>query len=392
MMRRFIISVMVGLHAFALGASVDVTDIVRSLEDAGFADIRAAQTDEYVVVSLACDSYKLPSEGLGVARRILEEAMSGDSRGIKLVCTDRNIPEVTMSYDPASGEWHTTRRLDESWDVVKVEPKTGSSIGKVDIVVYPQISIKNLIINQVYQTLWQLGPALEVSLWKGMKFSYQLRYPLFNDGYGEAESKVHPGMVTLSQSFRDPWNFNIHGKLTAGVFSANRYGLALESAWYLPDERFSFDTQLALLGNSYFDGFVFKFAREFCFRWNVAFNYYMPVIDTQFTLRMQKFLLGDVGLKYEMIRHFRRSSVGLYAEKGRDSPLNVGFRFQISLPPYNMKRRGYAPRVITSGAMGMSYNSNNEQFYYKEFRTEASDNIMGKNAYNPFFLDKHIRQ
>lgn len=390
MMRKLLIFVLFVVQTAVLAAA-DIDDIVCRLENAGFADIRAAQTEEYVVVSLSCDSYKLPVEGLSRARQILEDALEENPVKIKVICTDRNVPQLTMTFDPSSGRWSTTRRLDESWDVVKVERRTASSIGRTNILFYPQISIKNLIINQVYQTLWQISPAVEVSLWPGMKLSYQLKYPLFNDGFGDAESKVHPGMMALSQSFRDPWHLNVFGKVTAGVFSSNRYGLALEAWYYFPGERLSVDTQLAMLANCYFDGFVFKFGRHPYFRWNVALNYYMPSLDTQFTLRLQKFLLGDVGLKYEMIRHFDRCSVGLYAEKAREAPLNVGFRFQVSLPPYNMKRRGYAPRVSTSTSMGMSYNSNNELYYYKEFRTEASDNILWKNAYNPFFIDRHAK-
>ena len=91
-----------------------------------------------------------------------------------------------------------------------------------------------------------------------------------------------------------------------------------------------------------------------------------------------------------MIRHFRHCSTGLYAEKARSAQLNVGFRFQVALPPYNQKRRGYIPRVRTSGQMGMSYNANNEQYYYKEFRTEASDNIMSKNQFNPYFIESQL--
>lgn len=389
-MKRILASVLVFIWSVAL-LGADIDGIVHRLEGAGFADIRAAQTDEYVVVALSCDSYRLPVEGLARARQILEAALADEDIIIKVICTDRNVPQVTMTYNPSSGRWHTTRNLDESWDVVKVEPRTASSIGRSELLFYPQITIKNLIINQVYQSLFQISPAFEVSLWPGMKFSYQLKYPIFNDGFDVSESRVHPGMITLSQSFRDPWHLNVFGKVTAGVFSSNRYGLALEAWYYFPGERFSVDAQVAMMANCLFDGFVFKYDKHPYFRWNVALNYYYPPLDTQFTLRMQKFLLGDVGLKYEMIRHFDRCSIGLYAEKSKIAQLNVGFRFQVSIPPYRMKRRGYAPRVSTSTAMGMSYNSNNEQFYYKEFRTEASDNILWKNAFNPFFIDSHAR-
>ena len=105
---------------------------------------------------------KLPNEGLSRARRIIEADCAESGMKVKLICVSRNVPEVTMSYDPASGSWSTTRKLDDSWDIVRIEPKRASSLGKVDLVLYPQVSIMNLIINQVYQTLWQISPAVEV--------------------------------------------------------------------------------------------------------------------------------------------------------------------------------------------------------------------------------------
>ena len=40
--------------------------------------------------------------------------------------------------------------------------------------------------------------------------------------------------------------------------------------------------------------------------------------------------------------------------------------------------------------MGISYNANNERYYYKEFRTEASDNILSKFYFNPYYIDGMI--
>ena len=202
--------------------------VAARLVEAGYANVRYAFNDDVLVFTIENDSYKLPSEGFARACRIVEGAGLPIDRKVEIIGTHRHVPEITLSYSPRTGVWHATRRLDEGWDMVRDEEMQASSLGKVDIVIYPQISLKNLIINQVYQSLWQLAPALEVSLWPGMKFSYQLALPIYNDGYGSLSSKVHPGFVTLSQSFRDPWHLNISGKLTAGAFSANRYGLALE--------------------------------------------------------------------------------------------------------------------------------------------------------------------
>ena len=399
-MKIAVLSVLL-LSAFAMrawGGSMPVgaydgvlASIVGSLEQRGFSNIRASESPERVVLALECDSYKIPSEGFAVACALVRDILGDDGRVIKIIGLNIGVPEVTMTYDPGNGTWSTTRRLDDSWDEVRSQPRVASSVGKTDILIYPQVSLKNLIINQVYQSLWQLSPALEVSLWPGMKFTYQLKLPVYNDGYGQLESKIHPGMISLSQRFRDPWHLNINGKLTLGYFSNNRYGAALEMEYWFPDERFWVDTQLAYLGNSYWDGFIFRYDRSMYFRWNVAFNCYIPMIDTQFILRAQRFLLGDIGLKYEMIRHFNRCSVGLYAEKSRYVDMNVGFRFQIALPPYRHARNGYRPRVSLSRQMGMSYNANNEQYYYKEFRTEASDNIMSRNYFNPCYINSYLR-
>ena len=362
------------------------------LMDAGFLNVRSASTADFRAYSLETDYYKLPVEGLAEVRRMVELADDGtDMRPVKVVATYYDVPELTMTYNPRNGLWYSTKRLDGSWDALKETEKLNSNFGKVTISVYPQVSLKNLIINQVYQSLWQLSPALEVSLWPGMKLTYQVAIPIYNDGYGSLESKVHPQMVSVSQRFRDPWNLNVFGKLTVGTFSGNTYGIAMEMIYYFPNERFSVDTQFGMIGNSYWEGFIFHYDKRLRFRWNLAANYYWPEQNTQFTLRAQRFMYGDLGMKYEMIRHFRRTSIGFYAEKSFYAPLNVGFRFQIALPPFRQKRHGWWPKVTTSGQMGMSYNANNERYYYHEFRTEASDNILSKNYFNPLFIDSKLK-
>ncbi len=391
-----------------------VDDTARRLAEAGSTNVRAAQTADFTVFTVENDYYKIPAEGFSVAARILEEAGLPADRPVKLIGTAYKIPEVTMTLDPATGVWHTTKRLDASWDAVRREPKRNNSFGLMDIKVYPQVSLKNLIITQVYQSLWQLSPALEVSLWPGGSFSYQVKIPIINDGYGSDESLAHPGFVTVSQRFRDPWQLNIFGKLTAGVFNASYIGAALELAYWLPNERFWVDSKLGLLDLVRFgpsmemvDGVRVKgpfpewlegfwmhtnATPDWRFCWNIAVNYYNPALQTQFLLRYERFVRRDRGVKFEMIRHFEHCSIGFYLMKGPDPAqhTNGGFRFQIALPPYHARRYGRMPRLTTSGQMGMSYNANNERFYYKEFRSEAADNIMSKNYYNPFFINDRL--
>ena len=106
-----------------------------------------------------------------------------------------------------------------------------SSLFKVDVVVYPELYLKNLIITQIYQVLFNLSPAIEVSFWNGMKLTAQMVFPIYNDGYGPWAGKIHPGMVTLSQSFRLP--YRTFARASIGLFNADRYGVDLAVTHHL---------------------------------------------------------------------------------------------------------------------------------------------------------------
>ncbi len=368
--------------------------VSAALTDRGFSNVRVAQNDSLTVVAVQNDAYKLQASGIAVATEILEESGLLESGVVKLLVLDCDVPQVTLTYDSKVGDWKVSHHVDsKEWKLAASSVKSGSSFGKVDILVYPQVSLMNLIITQVYQSLWQLSPAIETTLWPGSKFSYQVKIPIWNDGYGSRESKVHPGMITLSQRFRLP--LDITGKAAVGVFSNNRYGAGLEM-----QKRFSFAPWLMLeggfmmLGLCYFDGFAFHMSKELEPFWYIGGNIYWPKAGTEFRLRMQKFLLADYGVKAEMIRHFRYCSIGFYLEKGLNTyaHTNGGFRFQIALPPYRYRRTGYWPRVTTSSQMGMVYNANNEQRWYKETRLESSDNIMNGNAFNPYYVESELKR
>ena len=372
----------------------------QRLVEAGFANVRAVETPEFTAFTVENDYYKLPAEGFARAVQILEGAGLDETKPIKLIGTAFKVPEVTITYDPNTGKWRTTKRLDASWDAVRHQPVLNNSFLKTDITVYPVLSLTNLIITQVYQSLWELKPAFEINLWPGARFSYQLVIPVYTDFFESQYHYVHPGVISFSQRFRDPWHLNIQGKLTIGQFTGSRFGVALEAAYWFPNERFWVDTQLGVVSLGAFRGFTWRYTWEPVFAWNVAGNYYCPSLRTQFILRAQRFLYGDYGLKFEMVRHFRHVSVGFYAEKGflfdRTGHLlakafqphsNGGFRIHVSLPPYKSRRYGYVPRITTSGQMTYDYNANNEQVYYKEFRSEAADNLVSKNYYNPYYID-----
>ena len=379
----------------SVSAQSRIDDVRTALEQEGFANIRTAETGDKYLLTIQNDAWKLQASGIAAAIRTLDrEGLLGD-KAVEMIVTDYDVPQVTLKFNPALGSWEVTHKLDrEDWKLVSRQEKTASSFGKVNIDVYPQLSFMNLIITQVYQSLWQLNPTVEVSLWPGGKLSYQVKIPIYNDGYGSRESKIHPGLITASQRFRIP-RVDIMGKATVGAFTNNRYGLGIE--W---NRRFDFapwlwlEGSFSMLGLCYWDGFVFHYDKDLDPYWSLGGGAYVPKLETSFTARVQKFLLDDYGVKAEMIRHFRKCSIGFYLEKGLNSyaKTNGGFRFSVALPPYRYKRHGYIPRVGNLGNMGMTYNANNEQRWYRETKYEVSDNITTSNAFNPYYIKKEIEQ
>lgn len=374
-------------------------ETVAKLVEAGFENVRQADGDEGLVFSLENNLYKVQSQGIAKALEIIQSSLKGNEPCM-VVFTQYNVPQVSLTYRPnttvdenvkvALTDWTASYDVEKAWNQVKKEKKQNSSLFKVDVLVYPQLSFKNLILNQVYQWMFHFSPSVEVSLWPGGKLAAMLKVPVYNDGFGSLEDKFHPGQITLSQRFA--LAYGIKGRVTAGYFNSSRWGLDAQLMMPFKDRRWSAEARAGYLGKGYWRGMHLHYDTEMQLHWSAGVNFFWPRYNTQFKLTANKWLLNDQGVKFEMIRHFRFASIGFYAFKATDNAAHVngGFRFQVALPPYKYKRKGYIPRISTSNQMGLVYNAGNEQYYYREYKTEASDNIMEANGFNPLFIENEM--
>ena len=371
----------------------------EELVNLGFENVRWTENDHERIYTIENNVYKANGVGIAKAIEIIQKAGLPTDKKCKVIVTNLDVPELSLTYQPTGKDsmvvtgkegWQTSYDI-EGWNEVKKEKLKNSSRFKVDILIYPQLSFKNLIITQIYQVLFTLNPAIEVSLWPGMKFTGQVIFPIYNDGYGYLNDKVKPGFITLSQNFRLP--YNIKGKATIGYFNADRYGADLMLFYPLKwDERFSIEGRMGLTAIGYWEGLHLHYDTDFSTTWSLGGNFYWPQYNTQFSLKGEQYLMGEKGIKFEMVRHFRYASVGFYAQKGQYANSNGGFRFQILLPPYKYKRfkNKYIPRVNTSSQMGIVYNAGNEQYYYRQYRSAADENIMNNNKFNPYSIKSEL--
>ncbi|MDD3037619.1 hypothetical protein [Bacteroides sp.] len=379
---------------------------VATLVKMGFENVGCTEDDKERVYVIQNSAYRLQGVGIGKAVDVIQKMGLPDGKPCRIIVLDNNVPQISLFYQPTHADslsaanrqdWNVSYDLGDTWKQARKIKKENSSLFKVDIVVYPELSLKNLVITQVYQVLFNLSPTIEVSLWKGMSLTAQMVVPIYNDGFemmSEAVhnvyDRVHPGCVSLSQTVRLP--YNTWATLSVGHFMSNRYGIDLAALHVLKaDERFSFEGRVGYTGACYWDAFTCHFDSRKVWTWHVGANFFWPYYNLQTSVKLIQHIQGEKSVRCDVIRHFKYVSIGFYGEKAnRGIRANAGFRFQIALPPYRYKRKGYIPRVTPSENFGMSYNAGNERNYYKTYRTTPSDNIMRNNSLNPYFIKSEL--
>jgi len=401
----------VPLLAFAQNGDKTVAELVEK----GFENVVWGENDQERVYVVENSAYRLSGVGIGVALdEIQRHGLPKDGKMCRLIVLDNNVPVISLlcntegldGREISRRDWNASYDLGEAWELVKGKRRENSSLFKVDILVYPEFSFRNSRFSVPYEVRFNLNPTVQVSLWRGGKATAQLVVPVVND-YGYKYASVRPGYLTLSQSVRLPYNIFLTG--TVGFFNNNRFGADAAAEYHFKDGRFWVDGRISYTwwgewGEWEFrDGkmenihpFRFGYSKEEDRRMTgqLGVNYYWAKYDTQFALRGESFLGGDCGVRFDMIRHFRYCSIGFYGtyipSDWWNDGINAGFRFQINLPPYKYRRKGYVPRVMPSRNWGFSYNAAGAFVYGQRFRANIDDNISNNIKYNPLYVKSEI--
>ena len=379
------------------GMSQTGEETVNTLVGMGFENVGWHEDDKERVYVMENTAYRLNGVGIGKAIDVVQRMGLPQNKPCRLIFLDNNVPQISLYYQPTVADsisevdrkdWEVSYDLGKNWRKQVKGKKKNSSLFKVDVTIYPELSLKNLVITQIYQVLFNLSPAIEVSFWKGMKLTAQVVIPVYNDGYASRYDKLHPGFLELSQTVRLPYNF--WATLAIGSFNNSRYGIDFNLIHHFKDERFSIEGRIGYTGTGYWEGFTMHYGTKMRATWSLGGSFYWPRYNVELNARVEQYLLKEKAVRVEAIRHFRYASIGFYAMKAKDVKANGGFRFQIALPPYRYKRKGYIPRITPSNNMGMSYNAGNEQYYYKTYRSAPDDNIMKNNSFNPYFIKSEL--
>lgn len=367
-------------------AQENADSVVNRLVEIGFENVRWTDHGLERIYAFENNVYVVQADGVKQALRILREMGASNDRFYKLILTDQDIPQVAVVREPG-GEWDVTYELDDSWKAVKEVKAWNRSLHKMDVSLEPRLHFKNLIINQIYQYLFELNPTLETSLWPGGKVLAQLIVPVMNDGYRWPQNKVRPGILAVSQHFRFPQN--VFADLTLGTFTQDVYGFDADFKMPLKDERFMLNARLGVVEYGRWLRFRFRHTGEMAYYWSAGGNFFWKPYNTTIKVRIEQYLKKELGVKVEMNRHFKYGVIGLYAQKANGALANGGFQFYINLPPYKKIVAPYS-RFGLRGT-GVKYIGSNELKYYKMPVVDGqSENLTKTNQFNPLFIKNLI--
>ena len=196
---------------------------------------------------------------------------------------------------------------------------------------------------------WYFGDHWQVAGKMYVDILDQYNNPYYSQYYNRRGTIFHFGMLDVSKEFKLG---GLYGKASAGFFSESRYGVDLKL--FLPvTDWFAFEAQGGCTGLfSTSGGWGFSPMQRFA--GTIGGDIYLSRSNTQLRGVIGSYVYRDWGAEVEAIRHFRHSSVSLYANWNNKSTRSLegtiginevpdhfdgGFRVVVMLPPYHRKQR-----------------------------------------------------
>ena len=361
--------------------------LATSLVAAGYENVRAINSDNRLYISLEDNVYVWNVAGIANAIDILKET-TGD-RALKLVILEKGIPQIQLDIDPSSGNLSQNLKVsyntNEAWKKRKNSTPLNPPENKIDVVVYPQFALQNVLLSQIYEIQLNLAPAVEVSLWQGMLFTGQVIFPLKND-LGYEGDFIRPGFVTLAQNFRLPHAW--FGQVSFGNFNANRYGADICLYHPFANNRWTMGFNTGLTGSSHFYDGQWVSGELNTLTWFAKAGYYYPGLNLQFDLSYGRYLNDDYGFRADCTRHFGATTVGFYAMYTGGQP-NGGFHFSAPLPPLRKRNRRHALRLVPAKYFDWGYNAGTEFYFGRYYETRPNEN-RSEQWINPIFIKNEL--
>lgn len=210
-------------------------------------------------------------------------------------------------------------------------------------------------------------------LWKGLALNAGVLFPITND-MDNRPKKIRPAPIFLNQ-------FLAFGKhfisASAGYFHNDQYGVNVQYRHHDLNGPWSFGLEGGLTGLYYYasKGIYYENMDRLLLIADAAYRLSRP--DITFKLSGGRYLAGDEGARFDLIRQFTNVEAGLYVMKTNNGT-TAGFNFAVPIPPGKIVQ-GKKFRFRTTDEFRWEYS------YTRGFR-------IGERYRTGYQLDQKLRQ
>jgi hypothetical protein len=366
----------------------------------GMEDVSVDESEGVWRIAYSDRVYREKAQGLYEVLKMLLDHPATSAQEIRLLVLEDRIPQIAVvvagetvglyrsgavSLKEVMGRLQISYDTDLDASYLRTLKRANSSAGKIDLVLYPHISLRNAWFDKLYGVVFDLSPALEIDLWKGASFTGQVVFPLWNNLVGEMDY-IRAGMLVFRQAYRFP--HNLFASLHIGHFSSNRMGVDAGLRYRPPSDRWMLSLNAGLTGLSTFNRGKWELTSWTRLSGSAAFRYNLPLYDLQFDLTAQRYIYGDYGLRMDCSRHFGEVTIGFYAMYSGGLP-NGGFHFAVPFPQKKRTARR-AIRVRLPEYFDWEYEAQSGNEYANRrlgryYETRPDEN-RSRSYYHPHFL------
>ena len=393
-MKHFIITFACLLFSLPMGAQ-PMPNVQDALWEEGFEDIQTIATGDTLYLSIEDRAHRGTFRGAVAALRQISESQP-DVQHVEMLLTDYKMPQLIVHALRREGTWDVSvdRQMEQAQKMLKGVKSQASSTGKIDITVFPMVSLVNNKLDHLFDYCVCIAPAFATTLWKGARVTLQPIFPiLHNLDEDETGRYIQIGQANLSQQILSTSRW--YASAAIGFFHAERAGLQAQVTFHaLRNLDFSIDAGYTYNVNyTKQKGFGFiRHSQRLNFMAHAS--YYEPRTQLQIELRGGRFLYGDYGGRLDVTRHFGEFAIGVYGIL-TGGEYNAGFHFAIPMSGKRQRRKAFV-RLRLPEYYAVEYSMQSFFKYWEEkmgqdFVTQPDQN-RAAHHWEPAFVETYIRK
>ena len=373
------------------GRAQEIAELKQAFRNLGFEDIRISLQADTLFVSIEDHAFRGTFRGAAMGIKEIAEHYP-EILNVEMLLTDYKQPQLIVHASRHYSLWDV--RVDREMkqarfrlkDVEPIAPTTG----KIDVTIYPMVSLTNNKLDHLFDYSVRLAPAVGITLWQGARVTIQPIFPILHRlDKSDSQRRIQIGTANIQQQLFTSKRWKATAAL--GFFHPERVGLQTKIELHAcRNLDFAIDAGLTGQATNRKKGFLFSPWKRFNFM--AVADYYEPQTKLQLELAGGRFLFGDYGTRLDVSRHFGEYTIGLYGIL-TGGEHNAGFHFAIPMSG-KKQRRSKVVRLRLPEYYAMEYSMTSYFKYWEQrmgegYKTQPDQN-RSAHYWEPAFIQEYI--